>query len=67
MRSTVLLNPSLKLTEVAVDDFGARQFAVNDVISRYVRATNYMELAFRRRSLTAIRQAGILTFCETEV
>ena len=44
-------NQSLKLTEVAVDDFAARQYAENDIISRYVRAMNYMELAVRRRSL----------------
>jgi hypothetical protein len=48
-------NQSLKLTEIAVDDFAARQFAENDVISRYVRAMNYMELAVRRRSLAPVR------------
>ena len=48
-------NQSLKLTEVAVDDFTARQYAENDMISRYVRATNYMELAVRRRSLAPVR------------
>ena len=48
-------NQSLKLTEVAVDDFAARQFAENGMISRYVRATNYTELAVRRRSLAPVR------------
>ena len=48
-------NQSLKLTEGAVDDFAARQFAENDMITRYVRATDYMELAVRRRSLAPVR------------
>jgi hypothetical protein len=48
-------NQSLKLTEGAVDDFAARQFAENDLISRNVRAMNYMELAVRRRSLAPVR------------
>ena len=48
-------NQSLKLTESAVNDFAARQYAENDMISRYVRATEYMELAFRRRSLAPVR------------
>jgi len=48
-------NQRFKLTEPAVDDFAARQYAENDMISRYVRATNYMGLASRRRSLTAVR------------
>jgi hypothetical protein len=48
-------NQSLKLTEMAVDDFAARQFAENDMISSYVRATDYMELALRRRSLAPVR------------
>ena len=48
-------NQSLKLTEGAVDDFAARQYAENEVISRYVRATDYMELAVRRRSLAPVR------------
>ena len=48
-------NQSLKLTEGAVDDFAARQFAENDMNNRYVRATNYMELAARRRSLAPVR------------
>ena len=48
-------NQSLKLTEIAVDDFAARQFAANDMISRYVRATNYMAAAVRRRSLAPVR------------
>jgi hypothetical protein len=48
-------NQSLKLTETAVDDFAARQYAENDMISRYVRAIDYMELAVRRRSLAPVR------------
>jgi hypothetical protein len=48
-------NQSLKLTEIAVDDFAARQCAENDMISRYVRATYYMEPAVRRRSLAPVR------------
>ena len=53
--SRVRSNQSLKLTEPAVDDFAARQYAENDMISRYVRAMNYMELAARRRSLAPVR------------
>jgi len=48
-------NQSLKLTEPAVDDFAARQYAGNDMIIGHVRATNYMELASRRRSLAPVR------------
>ena len=48
-------NQSLKLTEGAVDEFAARQYAGNDMISWYVRATSYMELAVRRRSLAPVR------------
>ena len=48
-------NQSLKLTEVAVDEFAARQFAENDMIIRYVRAMNYLELTVRRRSLAPVR------------
>ena len=48
-------NQSLKLTEPAVDDFAARQYAENDMISGYFRAMNYMELAARRRSLAPVR------------
>jgi len=48
-------NQSLKLTGPAVDDFAARQYAGNDMISRCVRATEYMELAVRRRSLAPVR------------
>ena len=48
-------NQSLKLTEPAVDDLAARQYAENDMISRNVRATNYIELTVRRRSLAPVR------------
>ena len=48
-------NQSLKLTEPAVDDFAARQYAEHDMISRHIRATDYMEQAVRRRSLAPVR------------
>jgi hypothetical protein len=48
-------NQSLKLTEGAVDDFAARQYAEHDMISRHIRATDYMEQAVRRRSLAPVR------------
>ena len=51
----VLPNQSLKLTEGAVDEFAAREYAENGMIHRYVRAMNYMELAVRRRSLAPVR------------
>ena len=55
IQGDMLPNQSLKLTEIAVDDFAARQYAENDMISRYVRAMNYMEPAVRRRSLAPVR------------
>jgi len=48
-------NQSLKLTEMAVDEFPARQFAGNDMVSRYVRATSFTAVAVRRRSLAPVR------------
>ena len=48
-------NQSLKLTEGAVDDFAARQYAENDVVNRYVRAMNYMAPTVHRRSLAPVR------------
>jgi len=48
-------NQSLKLTEPAVDDFAARQYAENDMNSKYVRATKYLTAAVRRRSLARVR------------
>jgi hypothetical protein len=48
-------NQSLKLTELAVDDFAAREFAENEANDGYVRAANYMEPAVRRRSLAPVR------------
>ena len=48
-------NQRLKLTELAVDDFAARQYKKIEAKSEYVRATDYMELAVCRRSLAAIR------------
>ena len=55
MRWQLRPNQSLKLTEITVDEIAARQYAENDMISRYVRATNYMELTVRRRSLAPVR------------
>ena len=54
-KSFVLANQSLKLTEVAVDDFAARQYAGNDLMSRYFSAMNYREQAVRSRSLAPVR------------
>ncbi|MGA7159710.1 MAG: hypothetical protein WBZ48_01830 [Bacteroidota bacterium] len=34
--------------EPAVDDFAVRQYAENDMISRYIRTIDYIELAARR-------------------
>ena len=48
-------NQSLKPTEPAVDDFAAREFAENDMISRYIRAMNQLKLTVRRRSLAPVR------------
>jgi hypothetical protein len=48
-------NQSLKLTEPAVDEFAARQFAENDTINRYIRAMNYKQIAARCRSLAPVR------------
>jgi len=48
-------NQSLKLTEVAIDEFAARQYAENDMFNKYFRAMNYMEPAVRRRSLAPVR------------
>jgi hypothetical protein len=48
-------NQSLKLTEVAVDEFAARPYAEIEANDGYVRAMNYMELAVRRRSLAPVR------------
>jgi hypothetical protein len=48
-------NQSLKLTEIAVDDFAARCGTDLGASDRYVRATSYMELAVRRRSLAPVR------------
>ena len=48
-------NQSLKLTEPPVDEFAARQYAEIDMINRYVRASDCMELAVRRRSLAPVR------------
>jgi len=41
-------------TEPVVGDFAARQNAENDIISKYVRATNYMAAVVRRRRLASV-------------
>jgi len=51
----VLPNQRLKLTEPVVGDFAARKTKETEMNSRHVRATFYMELAARRRSLAAVR------------
>ena len=48
-------NQSLKLTGPAIDDFAARCGTDLEASDRYVRATSYMELAVRRRSLAPVR------------
>jgi len=48
-------NQRLKLTEPAVDDCAARKTKETDANNRHVRATDYMELAARCRSLAAVR------------
>ena len=48
-------NQRLKLTEPAVDEFAARKKKETDMTNRHVRATFYMELAARCRSLAAVR------------
>ena len=55
INKAMLANQSLKLTEIAVDDFAARQYAEIDMISRYVRAMNYITMTIRRRSLAPVR------------
>ena len=48
-------NQSLKLTEVAVDDFAARCWTSLGAPDWNVRATNYLAAAVRRRSLAPVR------------
>ena len=48
-------NQSLNLTEPALDEFAAREFAEIEMINQYVRATNYTAAAVRRRSLAPVR------------
>ena len=48
-------NQSLKLTEITVDEFAAREFAGIEMNNKYVRAMNYLELAARCRSLAPVR------------
>ena len=55
LRIIVRSNQSLKLTETVVDEFAARQYAENDMINRYIRATNCLAAALRRRSLAPVR------------
>jgi len=55
MWSNLPPNQSLKLTEPAVDEFAARQYAENELISGDVRAMNYNQNVARRRSLAPVR------------
>ena len=48
-------NQSLKLTEIAVDDFAARRWTDLGASDWNVRATSYMAAAVRRRSLAPVR------------
>ena len=48
-------NQSLKLTEPAVDDFAARCWTDLEASDWNVRATTYMAVAVRRRSLAPVR------------
>ena len=48
-------NQSLKLTEVAVDDFAARYWTDLATADWHVRATNYLAASVRRRSLAPVR------------
>ena len=48
-------NQSLKLTEVAVDDFAARRWTGFSADDRNVRATSYKQNAAHRRSLAPVR------------
>jgi hypothetical protein len=54
-RGWLLPNQSLKLTEVAVDDFAARCWTDLEASIWNVRATNYLAAAVRRRSLAPVR------------
>jgi len=47
-------NQSLKLTEVAVDDFAARKSFSMELVTSHARIF-YNELAVRRRSLAPVR------------
>jgi len=53
-------NQRLKLTEPAVDDFAARKTKETEMNNGHVRATVYMELAARCRSLAAVRYASLV-------
>ena len=55
MKSPLRSNKRLKLTEPAVDEYAAREFAGLAMTIGYVRATGYTHLAECRRSLAAIR------------
>jgi hypothetical protein len=48
-------NQSLKLTDIAVDDFAARCWTDLGASDWNVRATNYHAAAVRRRSLAPVR------------
>jgi hypothetical protein len=65
----LLANQSLKLTEITVDDFAARCWTNLGTSDWNVRATNYMELAARRRRLAPVRYASLAAggFCIKEI
>ncbi len=48
-------NQSLKLTEIAVDNFAARFWTDLGASDWNVHATNYLAAAVRRRSLAPVR------------
>jgi hypothetical protein len=51
-------NQSLKLTEMAIDDFGARRRFFKEMAMPAARIV-YTELAARRRSLAPVRYASL--------
>jgi len=48
-------NQRLKLTERTAGEYAARKTKETEMNNRHVRATEYMELAARCRSLAAVR------------
>ena len=48
-------NQSLNLTEPALDEFAAREFAEIEMINQYVRVANHVQIAARCRRLAPVR------------